>query len=1096
MLRVHHSNRMETLVEVLDHLVRQASAPPLAAETIVVPHRSMAHWLSLQLANRWGIAANLRFPFLGNLIWELVAAHEQRDAHSEPFRRDSLRWRILNLLPRLLESGALERTPGDSEVVQALRQQINNHGAHSVQAYQLADALADLFDQYLVYRPDWVLEWEAAAPSADECHWQQALWHALRMDVGSSVPHRAVALRNYIEDLLKGQVSQIHLPHRMLVFAPTTVPPAYLQLLQALATQIPVDLLVLNPCLHYWGDLVSPRRLARLQALWTRHGRPDLSDYYAIPNRLLAAWGDAGRQFHEQLAASDGEHHDCFTASGSPGLSLLEQLQTDILLLHDRAPDGDVEPLALAADDRSIQVHLCHSPLREVQVLHDHLVNLLADPGIEPRDIVVMMPNVAAYAPYIEAVFGQSTPATEVPWSLSDMSDLRCDPLVRLFLNFLNLPDSRLPLSEVLGLLEHPEVQARFDLNAESVLRLREWFEESGIRWGADAAHRGEEGLPEVGHHTWRFGLDRLLLGYALERDDLCHSGVAPYPHIEGSNAPLLGLFGVFWQQLLQLRRQLSTPHPPARWSAVLHGIIEQFFRPSEPESTRSLQRLHTAIESLTDSWSQAAVEQPLPPQWVRTALQQLLENQVQASGYLTGQVTFCAMVPMRSVPFQIVCLLGLGDQAFPRSEPALSFNRMALQPRAGDRALREDDRYLFLEALLSARQQFYLSYVGRSLRDGKPLLPSVLIDELLTQIERGFYCADSEESPTTRIQRLHPMQPFSAQYSPGPGSKSSHNDLWLEPSNSTQMPSWPADFFAVKLPPLTSTEVALSSLLSFWQNPTRALLNERLDLRLTEPDSAVDDLEPFTLNGLDRYLLRTELLDLTPKAVARSLEQLEAAGTLPTGPAGALILQEEDRKLDRLRARLKAAPPSTGLDLEIEIHLSKGSLRGWMPRPQKGWLTLWRPGKLRAVDSLRLWLHHLTLCAQIEDFEGSRFIGLEDVQTFASIAKEQARCYLDDLLERYFSGMCEPLDFFPDTSHTYAKAVREKPDEPNHQAAIEKAYRTWNGSKYSPGERAKPEFALLSRARDPLGSATFAELALRVWGPLLDGLDPTGPSP
>jgi len=1092
LLTTHHSNQLEILAEALAARLAQDPLPPMAAETVVVPHRSMAHWLSLMMAERLGIAANVEFPFLGGMVWRLFRSQWAGLPERSPFDREALRWRVLGCIPELLgrpEFAPLRGYLADAEHV------------NGPKAYQLADRLAGLYDEYLVYRPDWITDWEAG----NGTHWQAELWRALVRIDGRRQPHRASLLADYLALLADGTIDSSTLPPRLSVFGVSSAPPAYLDCLAQLARHIDVDVYTLNPCLHYWGDVVSERGLAKLRALWRRRGLADASEYYSVGNPLLSSLGRTGRDFLELLQERSDDEEYGFTEPRDGPLSHLERLQTDILTLCRRGAGGD-DPAAipLSSGDESVALHACHSPMREVQVLHDHLRRIFASEDVLPRDVVVMTPDIDRYAPYIEAVFGNARGPRYIPWSITDRSLPGVHPAIQVFSALLDLPRSRLGASEVLSLIEVPAVHRAFDLDADAIERVRSWIRESGIRWGADNAHRVAEGLPAGRNaHSWRFGLNRLMLGYAMDDDTPLYEGIAPLTQVEGADAASLGAFMAFWDRLLEARTELAGERGAEDWQAILNALLERLFSPADEAEHQALQSVRDAVSVMVETAQAAHFDGTLPLQTVRTHLLDALDHDAVGGGYLTGQVTFCAMVPMRSVPFEVVCLIGLNDQDFPRQSAPMAFDLMAGDRRRGDRSLREDDRYLFLEALLSARRRFHVSYIGRGIRDDAQRLPSVLVNELNDALDRTFDTGQAA-SASALLLTVHPLQPFSAQYGAATDPRVfSYADDWLadDTEAGTESAHVGDDGFLdadLPEPEAELREVPLEELVRFFRNPAEAFLRIRLGTRVAEGSDADEDSEPFDIDGLDAYQLRRTILDQSVKGASSSdIEAvLEASGALPEGAFRTAVMDDTWTRVEPLLRELGTLHSVPEQPLEIDLRLGDFALTGWITELTRDGRFTYRPGRIGGADLLRVWINHLALNAVAPATvartsqhlgEGDRDGTPADVR-FRPLDADEARTELETLLSLYWQGLHSPLPLFPETSMEFATRVLV--DGTDEDDALDRARRgSWESNSYQGrrGDGDEPSVAVAFRGLDPLEDTGFRRIALTVFEPLIN---------
>jgi len=1068
MLHVYHSNRMERLCERLMEITEPAPASPLGAETIVVQHLGMGRWLALESARRCGIAANLAFPFPAAFVWDLFARTLPGVAQASPYRREVLAWRLMALLPELVARPGFE----------APRRYLE--GGDTLKRYQLARRVADVFDQYLVYRPDWIEAWEKGEGE----HWQAQLWRASAGSIDGD--HRVRLLRRFVERCDAGEIDPAALPERVCVFGLSTLPPAYLTVLARVAELIPVHLFVLNPSVQYWSDVVDERALARLRARWRREGKSDASGYYTVGHPVLASTGRLGREFLDALHAFPCQDEELFEPPAGRGV--LAMLQADMLLLQDRGA-GAAPPLDIAPGDGSIQLHACHSAMREVQVLHDRLLALFEDdPELQPQDVVVMMPRVDDYAPYIQAVFDAAPSQRYIPWSIADRAAGAVRPIVQVFLQLLRLPSSRFQASELLALLEVPAVLRRFRLDAAAFERIRDWVGASGIRWGRDARAREEAGLPAWPDNTWSFGLERLLLGYAMPPPEpggeRLFRGRLPHPDIEGGEAVWLGQLQTFIAVLDRHRRALAEAHTPDGWVEVINALLS-LFEPEDDADAEALQGIRDAADELRESAAAAGFNEALELDVVREILSAKLAEPAGGHRFLSGQVTFCAMMPMRSVPFRAVCLIGMNESDFPRRDTPLGFDLMARDRRPGDRSRRDEDRTIFLEALLSARDALYISYVGRSARDNAPRLPSVLVSELMDTLDRGFRHPAGE--PSKALLTEHPLQPFSASYfSPREPHLFSYAAQWQAGARALQAPAREPVFAGEPLeaPDAALTQVSLPGLVSFFKNPARAFLQDRLGVYLQSRDDEVDDDEAFAPDALTVYAERQRILErrLAGVSADECYRLLRAEGRLPVGGFGRQVFDRYLDDAERMAAQLQRWLAAPACETEVDLELDGFRLKGRVGGVRESGLLRYRLARLKARDQLSLWVEHLALNA-MRGGRSSRHVAEDKAFALAPLAPEAAREQLARLLQAYWGGLRQPLAFFPETSMAYAAKVC-KGQTP--EAALLSAQKSrWQDNRYVNGESSDAHVRTAFRGRDPFG-LDFDRWARALCGPLL----------
>jgi exodeoxyribonuclease V gamma subunit len=1162
MLTLYHAPDLETLGALATTLLAQPLRAPFDPARVVVPSQGMGRWLTLELARKQGIAMQLEIQLPAKFVWDLSRLVLGQLPEQSAFAPSTLSWRLYDWL---CEPTQLSQTPRLAHYLD---------GGDERRRLSLAAKIADVFDQYLLYRDDWLAAWERNELldlGPDEA-WQALLWRELTKH---GHPHRARLLEDLLRRLYSEQPLE-GLPERLLVFGISSLPPHHMRVLEGLARHTEVLICALNPCREAWGEIRDIRELARQSSSAPQgdlasaepagpHSAPTLhsaahsaapgvqadaaaaagsapfnaDDWYLdVGHPLLASLGKQGRDFFDDLFALGGQEEGFYSADADlHDSSLLRALQNDILRLRTRLP---AERLQLRGDDRSLEVHCAHSPLREVEILHDQLLaRFAAEPDLTPDQVVVLTPDIERYAPYIEAVFAVKTGAARdgaprtagprIPFSLADRS-LRAEvPLIEAFLNLLALPDSRFAAEEILAWLEQPAIARRAGIEAEDLPLLRDWLRDAGVRWGRDGAHRANLGLPADNAYTWRQGLDRLLLGFAappqlagLDAPLLGESW--PLDALEGARAQLLGRLVAFVERLAALAQSMQRPRSLGEWAESLLGLIDSLC--DEREAGDSLLLLSKACAALAEQAQASGMQRPLELALIRQHLSAALEQSGGASGFLTGAVTFCTMVPMRSLPFRLVCLLGLDDGALPRRTPAAGFDLIGQRPRRGDRARRLDDRYLLLEILLSARSALYLSYVGRDPRSNAPLPPSVLLSELLEVVDlTAVWHGDSAsaepggsglgleasvpdvsrasplrqnlplaaQKASARITLTHPLQPFA----PGNFAGGRHVGFaapWFraaqrlaEPVEAQPLP------FAQTLPAPDDDWLTLepSQLLQCFKHPARYLLEQRLGLRLVQSEEVLAGDEPFSVDWTALHGLRQLALQAVEHGWSEHAERAVAAasGWLPVGELGQAHWGQIRGPIRAFAPRLfEQRPHDTAQPLLVDIRLAGVRIYGWLDGVRASGLFDYRLRDLGAWELAPFWLRHLLL-------NHAASPGISCHSRLLSPQREWRLGPLDNplellapWLEAYKSALCEPLPVLAKCSYGFAKKWRKPGRKEPLDAARSEARLMWQGNDHMTGESQDPWNALAFRDREALDER-FEALAEALYGPALDAL-------
>ena len=1131
-VRLHHSNRLEVLAAELAHLMRTDPGDPFAPERIVVPHPTIGRWLSLEIAREIGIAANVRYEQPAEFAWAIMRGVVPELSREQPYEPARLRWRIHDLLPGsaaepgertagseppraplggplALQPGRLVSEPprappgvsGADGSARALEDAVGGYlrDGDSRKRLELADRLARMYDQCLLYRPDWIREWESGSAP----HWQARLWQrVVGTDGAGGADHWVGALEKFRRELRdsrsasaaqdgsaahgdraplappdrcatandassarasesppRGESSARNprpradtpsspaedsllpcdWPRRASFFAVPALSPSYLELLCEAARGIEIHLFVLNPCREYWGDIHSRREIDH-----RAEGKDPDAGYFTEGNELLAAWGRAGRDMIDALIEVPGaDWEERFVEPADAGR--LAAVQRDILDLRlaDEAARDDESPVAgsVAASvaqapgvaqrpvtDDSIGIHVCHSPVREAEVLHDRLLAVFdAHPDLEPADVLVLTPDLETYGPAVEAVFAA---AGRIPCHVARARAVESRTL-RAFLDLLSLPSSRHGAEPALAPLAAPAIGVRFGIGDADVATIRGWVREAGIRWGVDEAHRGEEDLPETADHTWRHGLRRLLLGYAMADAAEPVAGLVPCRGAQSGfgfgemDGELLGRFVSYCERVFGLRARLGGRHPPARWGAVLRDVVRDFLSDGSqrvrgaggPEGwafARELAEESAAVRALIRDFENEAshARTPVPLEVVLDVLRERADQTAREAARLADGVTVAGLGAGRIVPAGAVCVVGMNDGVFPRSPSTPSFDVVAAgRARRGDRDIRREDRLAFLEALLAARRCFLVTYAGRGLRDDAPIPPSVLVDELKDYLGRRF--------PGETFETRHPLQPFSPRYFEAAGPRVqgavaagatraaeglfSYSRGMCEAAKVVRAETAASEtrfrFAGAALPAPDASRrcVDLADLIAFFANPTRYFLRDRLGVRLELDDLTLEDEEPFELDNLELHRLRSDIWDQMQAGMRpeRGAALLHGSGRLPQAGLGRIVhgwAREEVEPLEGLLAPHRRALDAQPRPVEFELggfrvvgaveHVDpnvEGSNGAESSGAQSSGaessgaeagetapdrMIWWRMGGLRARDRIGIWLRQLAWAA------------------------------------------------------------------------------------------------------------------------------------
>jgi exodeoxyribonuclease V gamma subunit len=1110
-LFVYTSNRLEELLEALATVLQRTPLPPLQDETIVVPSQGLSRWLRQQLAQRCGIAAGLQLPFPGAFVQQL---DQRRAGTGDPFAPDPLLFRLWRLFDdqklRALFGPAAAYCEQDPDQQKRL---------------QLLQRLVRCFDDYQLYRPELLQQWSAGddTPAAGpHAQWQARLWRELLRDAGllpnangpekprgrrrpaptgpllfpelgateskadaaSAAPDPLAAQRfaRLQQALADGDTARALQPVRLSVFGAGTLPPAFLELLATLSQHLEVHLFVPTPTALFTGDV--HRLDPDSNALFARLGT-EAREFATLLARTTERLGSQARLVVDlgELAARPA------IAADAP---LLQQLQDDIAALRVRGPGLLAPRLQLRADDDSLRVHVCHSPQRELEVVRDQiLAAFAADPELMPDQVLVLVPDIERYAPFAHAVFGPVQ--DHLPFHIADKSPAKGLPLCTSLFAVLQLAQERLEVHDVLHLLEQPAVQQRFGIFANDLPSLRSRCERAGIRWGLDGEARARQfQVPPFDDNAWRPGLQRLLLGTATGPVHDLVLGQLPVADATSGRDELLLRFLHFTDTLWAQLQALQQPQPPAQWALRIEALLEAMFAPAAAEDEQALVLVRAALAKLRAAAEVARCRAPLHRTVLRDWLDQTLRQQPSPRGFLAGAVTIAALLPMRTVPVRRLFVCGLDDASFPRRDSPPPFDLIAAARRPGDRSARLDDRQMFLDVLLAARESLHLCYVGRSQKDNSACAPSVVLGELLDHLDLTCERLPDGRLPRAAIVVEHPLQPWSVRYRERGARRDprlfTFTRAELEPELlGSDEPAWCTGPIPTAAE-LSSADVPFDRLLEFWRHPSRFFLRHGLGLRLPREDEPDATMEPFAVGNLERWGLQNDGVEraLRGTRAPRDPEALmRASGRLPIGGMSRIAFVDVDDELQRFLDELRAFGALKNQLLDVA--LGPNRVRGEISGLTNEFLVLARIAHIKPKDHLRAWIHHVFMALARHRGTASwpavtALLGKQSQWRLRALPADVAEQQAELLLRGLRGGTPEPLPFFELASH---KCGELRADGKPLEAALRAARHAFLVSGHQAWMRSDSEdlaVALCWRNRDPLQQPAFAAFAEQVW--------------
>jgi len=1154
MIEIHSSNRIERLAEHLGRwLAEHPPADPMAPLWVLVPSRGMERFLGDHLAMASGISAGVRHAFPARIVRALLrsalddAPLDLDREESDPWDPDSLTWAILEELPALRDQAEFQDLTRYLERMDARGHEVRR------EEYHLARMAANLLDEVAAYRPEWARAWSRGDPlplqgpdgPVDEENaralWQRTLWQALERRLG---PHPLSSLPEGTARL--GDPRPIEgLPERLALFGISALPPSFLEVLLALGRRadITVRLDLLTATRGYVGDHPTARQARQIRN--DAPGTPEEDLHLLHP--LVESFGGMQIEFLGRLQRRLGDDlpedlcEDPVSEDAPPSqLRVLQQQMLDGVLQS----QGTRE----ATPDGTLVFHSAHTLARQVQILRDEILAAMdRDPTLQPRDFLVMCADVEATAPLVQAIFGMEQdrkgrlkvhdPGPDlprIPVGIADMRPRDANPVAHAALQLMKLARGRFRAGEVLDFLALNPVCEKAGLDHDDIDRLSLLLEDAGARHGVDEGHRAADGLPAERRFTWEHALDRLVFGAASSSwappDPIF--GIAPRLLEDPEDSRRVGLFAAFFETLREACARIRgapfhepctperTARSPARWLEDLSDAVPSVVAITEKRSWQWEQVL-AALADLSSTPAGEPDARPLDLWTLEAWLEAALESGVRVHGLLQGGINFAGLVPMRTIPFRVVALLGLDEENFPRKGHRASFDLLGLHPAPGDRNPRSEDRLLLLEALLSARDRLWVFWNGRGVRDNQDRPLPVPLEEMLDVIVRTFVGDDVSAEARERFIVRHRMQPFHPDgFVEGPHR--SYDARMLPGARALIGPRSDPRAFLPPEEPLRAGEsdeqpvLPLRDLERALRNPARFLVERRLRARLERQSSTRLEMDPLDESQIGLWDLMDRLQDWLQDGVIDFegiKSRLMALPELPSGVPGeqavrslwsqALVLHEAAKEVRR------GAPRRCAVDITYQE--PRVRLTGSVPRLYDGGLLLIVPEEPGAGTLLRLWLRHLAVSAMGPHPEGQpTFVFYPEPvlwkdkrkvyeragqYRFEGIPREKARSVLQQLLEVAIQASRGPVPLFPGSSYQYVE-TRRKSDV--RTKALDAARRKWKGQEHESAscDIQDPYVARVFGDAEPWGEEgseptadplPAEKLAIQVYGPILE---------
>ncbi len=1103
MLNIIKSNNMENLMDAMVALSASArpsvQKDPMMPEWIGVQSKGMRQWISIEAARRLNICANFQFFFPRQIMDEIFLGLETFKDKNQNLNDDLFFWSVLK---QVYENRSQK---------EFLR--INNYLSEDDtgrKLFQFSMKMANVFNDYQVYRPHMLLDWKEKKAFSrlkdPDAHWQAKLWQKLVSN--DSENHLAFKADTFLKQYQQDVFTQDHLPGQISFFGLSSMPKLFLQILNTVSDTIDIYLYLLTPSNQYFFDIKSEKQISKMAVNTERDRIGD--DHYEMTNPLLSSLGLSGKRFHASLEAFDYHEpiEDLFEDPLKTSNTMLSYLQSDILNLVHRKRGNENEPVKIPADDTSLSIHACHSPMRETQVLKDLLLNEFEEnQTLEPHDILVMMPDIEAYAPFIESVFSLEK---TLPFSISDRRKRSESETLEAFLKILALKDSRLEQRQIVDLLLSPSIARAFHISLDDISSIEKMVADANILWGEDSEHKDSLGLAPFAENTWQFGFRRLFMGMIMpENYGQLVKDILPCESFEGLELDVLGKLAKFCDTLFSCLNRLNGQKTMDKWCDALKQIRAELMD-QDYTNTEDMIFLSQTIDQMKTDTENAKLHTPVSYDVIRSYIEQKLDMNISQGSFLNGTITFCNIMPMRSIPFKMIVLMGMDERSFPRQTFSPGFDLIKKYPESGDKVERDEDRYLFLETLLSAKLKVMITYTGLSIKDNSEIPCSGVISELIDTMNQSFVFQKGYV-----YHFYHGLHPFNSIYFNSTGSFFSFSQDNCTIAKSILLKDKTTHNHAFITAGLKkegkedSKLIQLEDMIRFFKNPIQAFLKNELNIKIPQIQEHTIDREVFTVSGLEQHQLGNWMIENNMEK-ERSQELytiLKASGRLPFGEKGNLEYERIRSSAVPIVEKAAALTSRQALpELNKEIAIGEHTISASLSNIKKEAAYELTFGKVNGARLISCWINHLFLnIAGPDAYPKQTFLIGRDPKnkqnavtvSFSPIPSDAGKLF-ERLVELYEAGRQAPVYFFCETGWQFVNALPKKEYSLDREAivhAMEKSRHTFYGGYYQMGEAENPYISLCIETFDPfkdvetLMASGFPGNAVTIFIPIMEHL-------
>ncbi|CAL1329023.1 exodeoxyribonuclease V subunit gamma [Candidatus Providencia siddallii] len=1015
MFKIYHSNQLFSLKNlIIDIIKNKQFSNPFEEEIIIVENFEISQWLQIELTKYFGITCNIHYKLPRDFILEMIYKILPDISKNNHYTKNLIKWRIITILPKIINNKKLK------ELKFYIKNDIDGRKLH-----QLSEKIANLFESYMIYRPKLITQWEKNKLiniNNKNQSWQKKLWRELfvyRKTLEKKTQHLLTIHKIFIKFLSAPNYLKNFFPKRIFIYGISSLPPIYIQILNIISKYTDIYLMFKNPCKHF---LKYNKYLLCLDITKQQKKPININKKEKKINPLLVSWGKLGNDFLK-LITNIKNSKKFFIFTDTNRLTLLENIKQDILDSKNNIQLGKtIEKYKTSKNkrlinllDNTITFNSCYNIKKEIENLYEKLLEFFEkDNTLTPKDILVKVSNIEVYTPYIYAIFSKDKSENYIPFSILNKKPLKSNPIIQAFISLLNLPKVRFFKDQIFDLLDISAISKKFDINENELDILNNWINKYEIKFGLDNNNFKDLNLPIINQNTWEFGLKKILSKYSINKDFKSLDNIFSYDKYNNTKLKLINKLFFFIETLKKWRILLKKKYSLKKWKNIYKELINDFFIINDNTEiilTLLKNQLYKIINTATTSGHTKHIKSLL----IRDELLISINEKKENYNFFTGSVTFCTFTQMKSIPFKIICLLGMNDNVFPRNITQENFDLKKNKIILGDKKTDYEDKYLFLETLISTTKIFYLSYIGISINN-EPRNPSILIEELLNYICQNFRIIGTENlnvDDSYKILKKHLITKHNnIQFKKENFFNKTKNQNYINKSLKktiiTKSKNKQNSFLIKKNKIIT--KINIEELLNFYNNPIKFFFQKKLNVYFSEEKESFDS-EPFYFNKLQLHNLYKKILDFSikNKNIKSIYDKLKIEGKLPINNFDKILWKESIKNTSHLIKKIKEHNEKP-FDYYIKCKIKNININGSLKNIYKTGILRYQPNYINANNFIRLWIEHLFFNFKISEKETTILDINNNYYKFPSIEKKKNLNYLELLIMGYLKGQNSPL--------------------------------------------------------------------------------------